>query len=199
PSDLGSQACSQRASRACQGQNTATPVTLNRVWNSASCSSALSPNPSSPLAATTSQVSGASSVSASPALTRLNSTCASASRWPLRLPPSAPTTPVLTLLPTLDPIASARAWPSSSWPAACAARISIKVAWLDCSTTVAPTPASTSSSTPDAPPDGSTDGSKPPPTASNPAFTWSMPRNTNAIPSTTRPAARPFGPATPPS
>ncbi|MNP27269.1 hypothetical protein D3C76_1201680 [compost metagenome] len=69
-------------------------------------------------------------------VTTLNSTWASASRWPLRLPPREPTKAVVTLLPTLEPMAMARPWPSSSWPLASAARVNIRVAWLDCSTTV---------------------------------------------------------------
>ena len=195
----GSQRTSQPAMRCCSGQNSSTPPRLNRVWNSASCNRALSPKPASCDMASMVQVSGTSSSRARLAVATLKITWNSASRWPPRLLPSMPTKAVLTLLPTLEPIARARLWSSCSWPPASAARASISTAWVDCSTTVATMPTSTNSrvwARPVAPLEA-----KPvsPLIASKPARRPSMPRKMKATPSSTRPAALPRGPAKLPS
>ena len=179
----------KRANPSCQGQKNATPMPLNRLWNSASCSSALPPKPNTPASACTSHDSGASSNKASNAVVPLNSTCASARRCPLRLPPSMPTTAVLMLLPTLAPIASASAWSSCRCPEPRPASVRISVAWLDCSTTVAAMPMPANSSVGLIPPTATPSRSSAPPIAEKPPLSWSMPRKMKAMPSTTRPAA----------
>ncbi|MNT46642.1 hypothetical protein D3C72_1833020 [compost metagenome] len=71
----------------------------------------------------------------------MNNTWARARRCPARAPPRAPITAV-TVLPIFEPMAIAKPCSSASWPPARAVRVSIRVAWLDCSRTVIskPTP-----------------------------------------------------------
>ena len=117
----------------------------------ASWISGLSPRPTAAAVCCTPQVMGASSRKAITAVVQLNTTCATAKRWPGRALPIMPMTAVDTAEPTLEPIAIARAWGSSSCWLARAARVSIRVAWLDCSTTVISVPTPTNSSAPRTP------------------------------------------------